>query len=930
MSAILIYYFRLILSVEQFNHVNTSRISIFYLFKIKCIKMHKTLLFLVLIFTTLSFSQTIKFEGVVQDSLKHPLEMANIMAVNLDTKAMDGYSITNDKGRFQLSLKPNSSYSVKVSFIGFKSRDLTIVTQNENINKSIVLQEGGFDLEGVEIVQEMPVSIKGDTIVYNADSFTSGTERKLEDVLKKLPGVVVNADGEVEVEGKKVSKLMVEGKDFFDGDTKLGVKNIPADAIEKIQVLRNYNEVGQLKGLENNEENVAMNIKLKKGKKNFWFGDVTAGLGPNKRYIINPKLFYYSPKYSINLITNFNNIGELPLTVQDYFKFTGGFRSMMKKGGSSFNVSSNDLGISLMRNNRAKEIETRFGATNFSYNPTKAWTLSGFAILSSSTTELETKSQNTILTSGNQQKSGEISHQKSNLGLFKLSSSYKPNAKLQFDYDILSKLSKQDEIKDLLRTTIIDANSSSENISTNKRQNPTSFKQNLSLYFTQSDKNVFAFEMQHLYQDENPFFNANLQTKPFDLKGYISGENRNKINQNRFVKTNKIDSKLDYYYMVTPKSNFNVTLGNTYSHQNFNSSIFQMLDNGNQNNLTDAENNNKVKYNFNDTFLGLHFKFLTGKFTFTPGVSLHTYNMTNNQLSSDYTLNFTRVLPDFYALYQIKKAETLTYNFSLTNDFTDINQLAQGYILNNYNSLFRGNRLLENATSQVHSLRYFKYNMFNFENIFAAINYTKRVDPVKTNAVFEGINQTSTPINSNFADETFTSNGSYGRSFSRFYKASLSASVNWSKFNNIQNGNPFQTESLTQNYNLSASTNYKKIPNVELGYSITSNNYNKTTFYTEKPYVRLDYFFLNSFSFVSEYEFYHYYNNSKTVNNEYDFLSASLVYQKKDSKWEYKVGATNLLNTTSLNDDSFDQYATRTSQYNVQPRYIIFSLKYNL
>jgi hypothetical protein len=498
--------------------------------------MHKTLLFLVLIFTTLSFSQSIKFEGVVQDSLKRPLEMANVMAVNLDTKAMDGYSITNDKGRFQLSLKPNASYSVKVSFIGFKSRDLTIVTQNENINKSIVLQEGGFDLEGVEIVLEMPVSIKGDTIFYNADSFTSGTERKLEDVLKKLPVVVVNADGEVEVEGKKVSKLMVEGKDFFDGDTKLGVKNIPADAIEKIQVLRNYNEVGQLKGLENNEENVAMNIKLKKGKKNFWFGDVTAGLGPNKRYIVNPKLFYYSPKYSINLITNFNNIGELPLTVQDYFKFTGGFRSMMKKGGSSFNVSSNDLGISLMRNNRAKEIETRFGATNFSYNPTKAWTLSGFAILSSSTTELETKSQNTILTSGNQQKSGEIAHQKSNLGLFKLSSSYKPNAKLQIDYDILSKLSEQDEMKDLLRTTIIDANSSSENISTNKRQNPTSFNQNLSLYFTQSDKNVFAFEMQHLYQDENPFFNANLQTKPFDLKGYVGGQERNKINQNRFVK----------------------------------------------------------------------------------------------------------------------------------------------------------------------------------------------------------------------------------------------------------------------------------------------------------------------------------------------------------------------------------------------------------
>ena len=91
----------------------------------------------------------------------------------------------------------------------------------------------------------------------------------------------------------------------------------------------------------------------------------------------------------------------------------------------------------------------------------------------------------------------------------------------------------------------------------------------------------------------------------------------------------------------------------------------------------------------------------------------------------------------------------------------------------------------------------------------------------------------------------------------------------------------------------------------------------------------IDYYFLNSFSFVTEYEFYHYYNNSKTVNNEYDFLTASLIYQKKDSKLEYKVSGTNLLNTTALNDDSFSQFSTRTSQYAVQPRYIIFSLKYN-
>lgn len=900
--------------------------------------MKKSIVLALFFITTLCFAQSVKLEGLITDSKTVGLEMANVMAVNKNTKAMDAYAITNDKGKFILNLKPNTSYVLKVSYLGMQNKELEIGTTSENSIKNIALEEGGIELDGVEIVREMPVSIKGDTIVYNADSFKSGTERKLEDILKKLPGVEVNADGEIEVEGKRLTKLMVEGKDFFDGDTKLGVKNIPADAIDKIQVLRNYSEIGALKSVENNQDNIAMNIKLKSGKKNFWFGDMTAGIGvahEESRYLINPKLFFYSPKYSINLITNFNNIGELPLTVQDYFKFTGGFRGMMQKGGSSFNVSSNDLGISLLRNNRAKEIETKFGATNFAYNVNKAWTLSGFGILSSSLTDLETKSQTNILQPNSSEifsteNRQEITNQKSNLGLFKLSSSYKPTSKFQFDYDVLTKLSKQDENNLLLRESIVNNNSKTENINTIKNQDPISVNQNLSLYFTQSDKNIFAFEMQHLYQEEDPFYNANLQSQPFSLAGYVAGQDRNNINQSRFVKTNKIDAKLDYYYMVTPKSNINVTLGNTYSYQNFNSSIFQILDNETVNNLTNNANTNDVNYNFNDTFLGLHYKILSGKFTFTPGVSLHSYNMTNEQLGTSNSQNFFRALPDLLAIYQIKKSETLTYNFSYTNNFTDINQLAEGFIFSNYNSLTKGSRLLENATAQVHSLRYFKYNMFNFENITAFATYSKRVDAIKTSAVFNGVNQTSSPFNSDFADETLSGNGSYGRSFLKNYKASFGASLNWSKFNNIQNNVLSTNESFTQNYTFKASTNYKNMPNLELGYNIVTNDYNDTSFYTEKPFARLDYFFLNSFSFVAEYEFYHYYNNTKTVNNEYDFLSASLIYQKKGSKLEYKVSGTNLLNTTSLNDDNFTQFATRTSQYTVQPRYVIFSLKYNL
>jgi hypothetical protein len=899
----------------------------------------KNILGLALFFIcSFSFSQNIKLEGTISDSKAIPVEMANVMAVNQATKAMDSYAITNDKGKYSLNLKPNTTYSVKISFLGMQSKEVEILTSTVNLSKNITLDEGAVELAGVEIIREMPVSIKGDTIVYNADSFKSGTERKLEDVLKKLPGVEVNTDGEIEVEGKKVTKLMVEGKDFFDGDTKLGVKNIPADAIDKIQVLRNYNENSILKGVENNQDNVAMNIKLKSGKKNFWFGDLTAGIGVgmlDSRYLINPKLFYYSPKYSINLITNFNNIGELPLTIQDYMKLTGGFKSMMSKGGSSFNISSNDLGISLLRNNRAKEIETKFGAANFSFNVNNAWNWSGCGIISSSITDVETLSRTNYLNPNSSEIQStenrkELAHQKSNLGMFKLSSSYKPSTSFQFDYDLLTKISKQQEDAPLLRESIVNATSSTETINTTKKQEPVSVNQNLSLFYTLNEKNIFDVEIQHLYQEENPFYNANLKSQPFNLVGYVPNQNRNDISQNRYVKTSKFDAKIDYYYMLTAKSNINITLGNTNSDQNFNSSIYQILDNQTVNELDNQVNVNDVNYKFNDAFLGLHYKILTGKFTFTPGVSLHNYNMTNTQLGTDYSQSFSRLLPDLFAIYQIKKAESLIYNFSYTNNFTDINQLSEGVVFSNYNSLRKGSRTLENATARQHSLRYFKYNMFNLENISAFITYSKQINAVKTKALFDGVNQSSVPYNSDFADESLSGSGSYGRSFLKNYKASIAANINWSLFNNIQNSVLSSKESFTQSYTLKTSTNYKNMPNLEIGYNIVINNYDNNIYYTDKPFAKLDYYFLNSFSFVTEYEFYHYYNTNKTVNNQYDFLSASLIYQKKDSKFEYKISGTNLLNTKSINDDSFSQFSTRTSQYTVQPRYFIFSLKYNI
>ena len=128
-----------------------------------------------------------------------------------------------------------------------------------------------------------------------------------------------------------------------------------------------------MRGVTNNEDDIAINIKLKEGKKRFWFGEVNAGVGDNDKYLAKPKLFYYSPEKSINVLADVNNIGDPPFTMRDYFRFTGGLRGGVIGSGTTFNVSSGGLGFMTLQNNRALEIDSKFGALNFGFAPKRLW-----------------------------------------------------------------------------------------------------------------------------------------------------------------------------------------------------------------------------------------------------------------------------------------------------------------------------------------------------------------------------------------------------------------------------------------------------------------------------------------------------------------------------------------------------------------------------
>ena len=882
----------------------------------------------------------VKFEGKVLDTLQLPLEKASVVAINNATNALDAFAMTNDKGLFSLKLKEKTEYKIQVSYFGLQSVNESLKTTSENLKKNYTLRE---DIALDEVVVKIPVIVRGDTLIYDADSFKNGSERKLKDIIDKLPGVEINDDGQIEVEGKVVNKLMVNGKDFFEGDTKLGTNNIPSSTVDKIQVLKNYGEIGQLSGVRNNQDNVAINIKLKEGKESFWFGDVTAGGGnstSDSRYVFQPKLFYYSPKYTVNFIGDVNNVGELALSRRDIRGFTGGFRTPSSQSGTNLSLGNNSLSF-LTNQNNALQIENKLATANFSYSPNKKLDLGGFLIFNSNKTSSKEISFIQYTRQALQipnETTNETSLERSNQALVKWNASYKPNMNIQMDYDFYYQTA-QDSQNQSIVSSVVGGTTQNEEVA------PFSINQNLNYYFTLNEKNIFALEAQHLLKDEDPFYNAILVNTPdsadaFDNTALALGLNTSlpsyNLGQNRRIKSNQLDAKLDYYYIINGKSNLNVTLGTILSHQDFNSNIFQFLADDQTfdpvPNFNDGRATNDVQYNFSDVYLGVHYRFRTGIFTFTPGFSVHAYGNENTQNNTTVQNNFLRLLPDFETRIQIKKGETLTLNYRMQNQFTDVTRLASGLVLNSYNSIQYGAPDLQNALSHNVSLLYSSFNLFNYTNVFARMAYSSNIDQIRNTTNFENIIRTSTFFNSSFADKNFNIFGRIQRTFGKI-RASLNTSFNYSKINQFVQGEQSLNESFTQSFTPGVRTNFRVAPNVSLRYlyRVVQNNLGgrDTEFIIKSPSIDFDAYFMKKFTFITKYSYT--VQDTETTSQSFQNWDAQLLYRKeKDAKWEFELKMTNILNIDSQVRTSANTISVLNSETFIQPRFITLRVVYNL
>src|SRR5688572_30830916 len=228
-------------------------------------------------------------KGIIFDTIANqPVAAATITVLQRSDSSLITFTMTNNRGEFSLTNVPYGDYRLLVTHVNYYNvnKFFTLNEAHKNVDlANVQVSDKTKVLEEVVVMAEAPpVTLIGDTVQYNAGSFKTKPNSVVEDLLKKMPGIQVEKDGTVKAQGQEVKKVLVDGKEFFRTDPKIATKNLPADAVDKVQVYDRQSDMAQLTGFDDGQSEKTINLKLKKDKKKGVFGKVNAGGGTEGRY----------------------------------------------------------------------------------------------------------------------------------------------------------------------------------------------------------------------------------------------------------------------------------------------------------------------------------------------------------------------------------------------------------------------------------------------------------------------------------------------------------------------------------------------------------------------------------------------------------------------------------------------------------------------
>lgn len=250
--------------------------------------------------------------GRILDAQRQALPNANVRLIEPKSKTIIAGMVTDAKGNYTISKIPKGTFRLEVSFIGFATytQELKFTEEKAQTRKleDISLKEDNTLLkELVVAAKATEVVLKGDTIEYNADSFKTTQGAVLEELIKKLPGAEISDTGEITINGKSITQIMIDGKRFFESDPKVAIKNLPAELVQKVQVLDKQSDMARMTGFADGEDETIINLTIKPGRKKGLFGTLYAGAGTEKRYELGGILNRFKDNQQWTILGGLNN-----------------------------------------------------------------------------------------------------------------------------------------------------------------------------------------------------------------------------------------------------------------------------------------------------------------------------------------------------------------------------------------------------------------------------------------------------------------------------------------------------------------------------------------------------------------------------------------------------------------------------------------------
>ncbi|TAE74358.1 MAG: TonB-dependent receptor [Bacteroidetes bacterium] len=720
-------------------------------------------IFLLVVFLLLSlasFAQKITLKGNLKDSTQAIIPIATIMLLNPIDSTLVQFTPTDDTGAFNLQNIAPANYILKITSVGYDN-----YVQNLQINYSlnlgtIILKEQMLK----EIVikgEKNPITIKQDTIEFNAGSFKTRPNASVEELLKKLPGVEVDREGNIKAQGQDVQKVLVNGKEFFGNDPKTATKNLPADAIEVVQILDKKSDQAAFTGIDDGQKMKTINLQTKNKDKKMSFGKFMAGAGTENRFEGKGNFNIFDKNNQFSVIGMGNNINQSGFTFNDYMDFMGQGQGGMGMGGGGrggarvATMDAGGMGNGLPMNFNSNRNGGNFGilqniagGLNWNKQISNKLELNGSYFLSNSNNLVDKNQTRETFLPNNSFLANQNDSQRS--------INYNHRLNMIVEYKI-------DSLKSLKFTGNIGYNQTQNNLNSNAdTKNNLDIIQNTNQRLTANNNDGLNYNLNLLYRQR-------LKKKGRTISTNLTATGNNQEQNGTLNATNS--------FFVPINFNIRLTQGNTqnnysqgygirtvyteplankvfleFNHQyqfNNNEVSREVVDINGDIRTVNTQLTNAFDNVFQYNRVGSNIRFTQKKYNISFGLSGQFSALQGNfSNGTSVRQDFNNILPNMRLNYNFAMNKALNLNYDTDVREPSIQQLQP--VINNTDPLniSKGNSGLRPEYNHRLGVNFYKFDIVNFTNLFAGINANYTKNAITTaQTITENFIRTSQPIN---------------------------------------------------------------------------------------------------------------------------------------------------------------------------------------